>query len=102
MDHYIKNENDYLISWDNYIIDTPVIDIIKLYKKIYLLMDFTEPLKIYLNEFELLDKEKKLLYIMLVMPDELVLCSDEVKNVYVVRKYLDYIFKTENLIKNII
>ena len=38
---------------------------------------------------------------MLVMPDELVLCSDEVKNVYVVRKYLDYIFKTENLIKNI-
>jgi len=101
LEHYIKNENDYLISWDNYIIDTPVIDIVKLYKKIYLLMDFTEPLKIYLNEFELLDKEKKLLYIMLVMPDELVLCSDEVKNVYVVRKYLDYIFKTENLIKNI-
>ena len=101
LDHYIKNENDYLISWDNYIIDTPVIDIVKLYKKIYLLMDFTEPLKIYLNEFELLDKEKKLLYIMLVMPDELVLCSDEVKNVYTVRKYLDYIFKTENLIKNI-
>jgi len=101
LEHYIKNENDYLISWDNYIIDTPVIDIVKLYKKIYLLMDFTEPLKIYLNEFELLDKEKKLLYIMLVMPDELVLGSDEIKNVYVVRKYLDYIFKTENLIKNI-
>lgn len=101
LDHYIKNENDYLISWDSYIIDTPVIDIVKLYKKIYLLMDFTEPLKIYLNEFELLDKEKKLLYIMLVMPDELILGSDEVKNVYNVRKYLDYIFKTENLIKNI-
>ena len=101
LEHYRKNENDYLISWDNYIIDTPVIDIVKLYKKIYLLMDFTEPLKIYLNEFELLNKEKKLLYIMLVMPDELVLGSDEIKNVYVVRKYLDYIFKTENLIKNI-
>lgn len=101
LDHYIKNENDYLISWDNYIIDTPVIDIVKLYKKIYLLMDFTEPLKIYLNEFELLDKEKKLLYIMLVMPDELILGNDEVKNVYTVRKYLDYVFKTENLINNI-
>lgn len=101
LDHYIKNENDYLISWDNYIIDSPVIDIVKLYKKIYLLMDFTEPLKIYLSEFELLDKEKKLLYIMLVMPDELVLGSNEVKNVYIVRKYLDYIFKTENLIKTI-
>jgi len=101
LEHYIKNENDYLISWDNYIIDTPIIDIVKLYKKIYLLMDFTEPLKIYLSEFELSDKEKKLLYIMLVMPNELVLGSDEVKNVYIVRKYLDYVFKTENLIKNI-
>ena len=100
LDHYIKNENDYLISWDNYIIDTPVIDIVKLYKKIYLLMDFTEPLKIYLNEFELLDKEKKLLYIMLVMPDELILGNDEVKNVYTVRKYLDYIIKKEKLNKN--
>jgi len=38
---------------------------------------------------------------MLVMPNELVLGSDEVKNVYIVRKYLDYVFKTENLIKNI-
>lgn len=101
LDHYIKNENDYLISWDNYIIDTPIIDIVKLYKKIYLLMDFTEPLKIYLNEFELLDKEKRLLFIMLVMPDELILGSDEVKNVYIIRKYLDYVFKTENLIKSI-
>jgi len=101
LDHYIKNEDDYLISWDNYIIDTPIIDIVKLYKKIYLLMDFTEPLKIYLSEFELLDKEKKLLYIMLVMPDELILTNDEIKNVYIVRKYLDYVFKTENLIKNI-
>ena len=99
LDHYIKNEEDYLISWDNYIIDTPIIDIVKLYKKIYLTMDFTEPLKIYLNEFELTDKEKKLLFIMLVLPDELILTNDEIKNVYIVRTYLDYIFKTENLIK---
>ena len=101
LDHYIKNEEDYLISWDNYIIDTPIIDIVKLYKKIYLIMDFSEPLKIYLSEFELTEKEKKLLIIMLVMPDELILTKNEIKNVYIVRKYLDYIFKTETLIKNI-
>ena len=100
LDHYIKNDNDYLISWDNYIIDTPIIDIVKLYKKIYLTMDFSEPLKIYLEEFSLSEKEKKLLFIMLVLPDELILSNDEVKNVYIVRKYLDYVFKTENLIKN--
>lgn len=100
LEHFIKNENDYIISWDNYIIDTPIIDITKLYKKIYLTMDFSEPLKIYLDNVNFNDKEKKLLFIMLALPDELILTSNnEIKNVYLVRKYLDYIFKTENLIK---
>ena len=100
LEHYIKNQDDYLISWDNYIIDTPIIDIVKLYKKIYLTMDFSEPLKIYLENFTLNDNEKKLLFIMLIMPDELILTNNnEIRNVYITRKYLDYIFKTENLIK---
>lgn len=101
LEHYIKNENEYLISWDNYIIDSPIIDLVKLYKKIYLTMDFSEPLKIYLDNVLLNEKEKKLLFIMLVLPEELSLTeNNEIKNVYLVRCYLDYIFKTENLIKN--
>ena len=99
LEHYIKNKDDYLISWDNYKIDSPVLDIVKLYKKVYLNMDFSEPLKIYMTKFELTDIEKKLLFIMLVMPDEINLTNNELKNVSIVRKYLDYIFKTENLIK---
>ena len=99
LDHYIKNKEDYLISWDNYIIDSPIIDIVKLYKKVYLNMDFSETLKIYMDNFPLNDGEKKLLFIMLVMPDEINLDNNEVQNVYTTRKYLDYVFKTENLIK---
>ena len=52
-----------------------------------------------MNKFPLNDVEKKLLFIMLVMPDEINLCNNEMKNVHITRKYLDYIFKTENLIK---
>ena len=63
-------------------------------------MDFSESLKIYMEKFPLNDSEKKLLFIMLVMPDEINLSNDELKNVYNVRKYLDYIYKTENLIKS--
>ena len=100
LEHYIKNDNDYLISWDNYIIDSPVMDIVKLYKSVYLDMDFSESLRIYLEKFPLNESEKKLLFIMLVMPDEINLSNDELKNVYNVRKYLDYIYKTENLIKS--
>lgn len=99
LEHYIKNKDDYLISWDNYKIDSPILDIVKLYKKVYLNMDFSEPLKTYMAKFELTEIEKKLLFIMLVMPDEIFLSENELRNVSVVRKYLDYIFKTENLIR---
>ena len=99
LDHYIKNKEEYLISWDNYIIDSPIIDIVKLYKKVYINMDFSEPLKKYMEKFPLNDQEKKLLIIMLVIPDEIKLTNNELENVRIVRYYLDYIFKTENLVK---
>lgn len=99
LDHYIKNENEYLISWDNYIIDSPILDIVKLYKNVYLTMDFSNPLKVYIEKFPLNENEKKLLFIMLVMPDEINLTNNELKNISIVRKYLDYIYKTENLIR---
>lgn len=99
LDHYIKNENEYLISWDNYIIDSPILDIVKLYKNVYLTMEFSNPLKLYMEKFPLNEDEKKLLFIMLVMPDEINLTDNEIKNIAIVRKYLDYIYKTENLIR---
>lgn len=99
LNHYIKSDKDYLISWDNYIIDSPIIDIVKLYKNIYINMNFSEALKLYMEKFPLNDSEKKLLFIMLVMPDEINLTNDEIKNVVTIRKYLDYIYKTENLIR---
>lgn len=99
LDHYIKNKDEYLISWDNYIIDTPILDIVKLYKNVYITKNFSEALKIYLEKFPLIENEKKLLFIMLVMPNELKLTNDELNNVNIVRKYLDYIYKTENLIR---
>ncbi len=99
LDHYIKNEEEYLISWDNYIIDSPILDIVKLYKSVYLNMDFSTPLKVYMEKFPLNEDEKKLLFIMLVMPDEINLTDNELNNVTITRKYLDYIYKTENLVR---
>lgn len=99
LDHFIKNKADYLISWDNYKIDSPILDIVKLYKNVYLHMNFSEALKKYMENFPLNESEKKLLFIMLVLPDEINLTNNELKNVSIVRIYLDYIYKTENLIK---
>ena len=99
LEHFIKNKDEYLISWDNYKIDTPILDIVKLYKSVYLNMNFSEALNIYLENFTLTESEKKLLFIMLVLPDEINLSDNELKNVSTVRKYLDYIYKTEDLIR---
>ena len=101
LDHFIKNKEEYIISWDNYIIDTPIIDIVKLYKKTYIDLSFSEPLKKYMEKFKLSEDEKKLLVIMLVLPDEILLSDDELNNVKVVRYYLDYIYKTEKLVEEI-
>ena len=100
LDHYIKGDKEYLISWDNYIMDTPIIDIVKLYKNVYINMDFSEPLKLYMEKFPLREEEKKLLFIMLIIPEEIKLSNNEIDNVKKVRLFLDYIFKTENLIKD--
>ena len=99
LEHFIKNKDDYLISWDNYKIDSPILDIVKLYKNVYLNMNFSEALNLYMENFILTESEKKLLFIMLVLPDEINLSCDELKNVSIVRKYLDYIYKTEDLIR---
>ena len=37
--HYLKGNKDYLISWDNYTIDSPVLDLINLYKMIIINMN---------------------------------------------------------------
>lgn len=99
LDHFIKADKDYLISWDNYKIDTPVLDIVNLYKKEYLNMNFEEVLAKYLDHYPLLEHEKKLLFILLAMPPEMKFEYNEFENCKQIRKKLDYVFKTEDLIR---
>lgn len=99
LNHFIKGKKDYLISWDNYVIDTPILDIVNLYRKEYLSIDFSEILQRYMSNYPLLESEKKLLFILLVLPPS----GKDEKNEFVhcknIRKSLDYIFKTEELIR---
>ena len=101
LEHYIYNQNkSALISWDNYKIDTPVIDIVHLYQKEYLNYDFSAFLTKYLNNFELLDHEKKLLFILISLPIYFDFDNeDELKKVQDTKKYLSYIFTSEKLIR---
>lgn len=91
--------NDKLISWDNYMIDTPVIDIVKLYKKEWNNINFSEILERYMYKFPLLEYEKKLLFILISMPPEIKKSDNEFEKCKMVSEVMDYVFKTEQLIR---
>lgn len=98
LDHFISNEKKYLISWDKSKIGIPIFDIYKLYKKHALEFDFSELLKLYEKNYPLLEEERKLLFILMLIPQKLNLNKSEYENTKEVGKMIDYIYKTEMLI----
>ena len=99
IEHFLKGNKEVLISWDNYLIDTPIIDIVKLYKNEYLNMNFSEVLERYFYKFSLLPYEQKLLFVLITMPPEIKMSTDEFNKCKNISKVIDYVFKTEDLIR---
>lgn len=98
LDHYIKNDKPYLISWNKNKIDMPIYDLLTLYKKYYLDFDFYELFNYYESRYPLTNEERKMLLILMSIPEKLVLDSSEYKNSIKCRKFFDYIYKTKDLI----
>lgn len=97
IDHFIKGEKDYLISWDNAKVDSPILDLINFYKKEYFNYDFTVLLKEYLTRYSLSEAELKLFFIIISLPPKIMLSDNVFENCKNIRYDLDYIFKTEEL-----
>lgn len=97
LDHYIKSEKDYLISWDNYITDTPVLDIYNFYKKCALEIDFSNVLAAYLKIFPLNKEELDLLFILICLPMDINFTNSELKSVQSVNNSLCYTLASEIL-----
>lgn len=96
-EHYIKNDKGYFISWDNYIIDTPVLDLYKFFNNIEL-NNFTLLLDMYEEDYKLNEDERKLLFILLSIPKKFIFEIDEFANTSKVKEFVDYLFKTNDLI----
>ena len=99
IEHFLKGSKEVLISWDNYIVDTPIIDIVKLYKNEYLNMNFSEILERYFYKFPLLPYEQKLLFILITIPPEIKTEDNIFMQCRENNKVIDYVFKTEDLIR---
>lgn len=99
LDHYIENETGYIISWDKAKYDTPVIDIIELYKKYWKYYEFKSLLDIYLEKSKLNDIEIKLLFINIAIPPKYKETNNELENISKINDLFNYISKTEELIR---
>ena len=99
LEHYIRNDNSYLISWDKSKIDIPIFDLYKLYKKYALIFDFETILKEYEKNYPLLKEELLLFFILISLPDKIEFTNNEYENTKIVSKKIDMIYKTEKLIE---
>lgn len=99
-DNFLRSDKDLLIGWENYMVDTPILDIYKLYKNEYKNIDFKSMFKVYNDIFKLTKEELKLFFIMISMPKKLKKTDNEFNNVRNTKLFIDYMYRTNDFIKN--
>lgn len=98
LDHYLKSDKPYFLSWDKSRIDMPINDLYIFYKKHFLDFDFYDLFSFYESKYPLMEEERLLLFIYLALPDKINLNDSEFNMCNNVRRFLDYLYKTESLI----
>lgn len=98
LDHLIKNKDDYLISWDEYTFDTPVLDLYNLYLNEWENVEFSQVFKMYNEGFKLLDEEKILLDLLISIPPNVTIGDNEYNNTREIRKLIDYLSKSSRIV----
>ena len=99
LEHYLKEDKPYLISWEKSKIDMPIYDLVSLYNNHYLEFDFTDLLKAYLSKYPLTEEEITLFLTIISIPRKIMYNNSEYQTVLNIRRQLDYIYKTSELVK---
>lgn len=97
--HIIKNNKEYLISWDKADKDTPIMDLYILFKNNYQKLDFITLLNYYESKFQLLQEEKLLLLTKLLLPEKLVLTNNIYEDTVKFNNYFIFLNKVLDLNK---
>lgn len=98
LDHFIKNKNPYLTSWDHAKTDIPIYDLYHLYKKYAINFDFETILKKYEQSYPLLEEERMLLNILISLPEKIDFNDTTYNTCKKISQLLDYLYKTERIV----
>ena len=99
-DHFIHGDKNYLISFDNYLVDTPVLDLYTFYKKEGFKLDFNYLLNEYNQNLKLLDEEKMLFNILISIPPKIIEVKNEYLNTLNIKNSFDYIYASSNIVSD--
>lgn len=98
LEHFIKNEESYLISWDNYDVDSLVIDLFKLYRNEWENVSFMEVIDTYNRINPMLDSELLLFNLLISLPYVIEFDDNEYDNCVKLRRLVNYLDKTSKLV----
>ncbi|MBR3230155.1 MAG: hypothetical protein IKF91_04960 [Bacilli bacterium] len=90
LNHFIRNNKSYLISWDKSKIDSPVFDLYKLYKN-EKDFNYISLLKTYEKSYPLQEDEKILLELLISIPEDIKLPKKEYEKCIEINKILEKI-----------
>lgn len=98
LDHYIKNYKEYLISWDNYTFDSPIMDLYKFYQKEWNNIPFKDLFNEYNKIFELSKSERLLLDILISIPYKIPETEKEINKCREYNKLIAYLNKSSKTV----
>lgn len=98
LDHFIRSDNAYFISWDKSKIDIPIYDLYKLYKEYAFNFDFKYLFSRYEKNYPLLEEERMLLFILISIPDKITFTDNIYNDCVKIENLIDYLYKTESVI----
>ena len=96
--NFLMSSKNILTGWDNYLVDTPILDLYKLYRNEYKNMDMESIFKKYIEINKLTKEEISLFNVMISMPSTINITNNEYKKVVEVKSILDYTYRTSNFI----
>lgn len=99
LDHFKKSDKEYLISWENYRKDSPILDLVSFYQQEYFQINFEVVFAKYLEKVKLTEDEKKLFFILISLPKKIDFTLDEFSSCQTVREAMDYLYVTEALVR---
>lgn len=98
LDHFIKDKNPYLISWDNSKKGPVIFDFLNFYKNEYLNLEMISLFEIYQTKYRFSKEEFLLFESLLAIPDKITFTKTNYINTLEAKKKITYIEKTNEFL----